>query len=96
MLPYLAQGAGMAIEDAHALAIALGQVKDVSSQVEQFAQARWQRNARVQRRAIRNGQIFHADGVVRWGRDLSMQLFGESLLDLPWLYRGQQRNMQGS
>ncbi len=90
MLPYLAQGAGMAIEDAQALADALSRVSDVPSQVEQFAQARWQRNARVQRRAIRNGQIFHASGLVRWGRDLSMRLGGESLLDLPWLYGGRQ------
>ena len=90
MLPYLAQGAGMAIEDAQALALALGQVSDVSSQVEHFTQARWQRNARVQRRAIRNGQIFHANGVMRWGRDLSMRLLGERLLDMPWLYGGRQ------
>ena len=88
MVPYLAQGAGMAIEDAHALAAALAGDAGVPSRVESYAQARWQRNARVQRRAARTGQIFHARGLVRWGRDMSMRLLGERLLDMPWLYRG--------
>jgi salicylate hydroxylase len=26
--------------------------------------------------------------VMRWGRDLSMRLLGERLLDVPWLYAG--------
>ncbi|MEO8015943.1 MAG: FAD-dependent oxidoreductase, partial [Polaromonas sp.] len=47
---------------------------------------RWQRNARVQARSQRNGQIFHAQGPLRWARDASMKLLGEKLLDLPWLY----------
>jgi hypothetical protein len=38
--------------------------------------------------AIRHGQIFQASGVVRWGRDVSMKLLGERLLDIPWLYGG--------
>jgi salicylate hydroxylase len=53
-----------------------------------YAQSRWRRNAQVQACAIRNGQIFHADGLVRWGRDIALRSLGERLLDLPWLYRG--------
>ena len=83
MLPYLAQGAGMAIEDAQALAEALARVTDVPGQVETYAQARWKRNARVQRSAVRNGQIFHASGAMRWARDTSMRMLGERLLDMP-------------
>ncbi len=90
MFPYLAQGAGMAIEDAAELARCLGgnsgSVANVPAQLQRYADVRWQRNARVQARAIRNGQVFHATGVVAWGRDLSMKLGGERLLDLPWLY----------
>ncbi|HEY3047922.1 MAG TPA: FAD-dependent oxidoreductase, partial [Polaromonas sp.] len=37
-------------------------------------------------RALRNGQIFHAEGLLRWGRDASLKLLGQKLLDLPWLY----------
>jgi len=100
MLPYLAQGAAMAIEDAATLAAALalgglfgGSVNrqggaDVVGSLQHYAQQRWQRNARVQARAIRNGEIFHATGVTRWGRDAAMKLLGKGLLDQPWLYGG--------
>jgi salicylate hydroxylase len=89
MLPYLAQGAGMAIEDAAALADVLSTpvLGDVAA-LERYAQTRWRRNARVQARAQRNGEIFHATGVQRWGRDAAMGLLGQRLLDVPWLYRG--------
>ncbi|MDO9195899.1 FAD-dependent monooxygenase [Rhodoferax sp.] len=89
MLPYLAQGAGMAIEDADELGRALAtDGLDVPAALRLYAGRRWQRNARVQAGAIRNGQVFHASGVVRWGRDAAMKLLGERLLDMPWLYRG--------
>ena len=89
MVPFLAQGAGMAIEDAQALSTAMtGAAPDLPAALQSYAQARWQRNARVQAGALRNGRIFHATGPVRWGRDTAMKLLGERLLDLPWLYRG--------
>ena len=89
MRPYMAQGAGMAIEDADTLGRCLALPgTDVPAKLAHFAQLRWQRNARVQQRAIRNGQIFHAQGLLRWGRDTSMRLLGEGLLDVPWLYDG--------
>jgi salicylate hydroxylase len=89
MRPYLAQGAGMAIEDAAELQRALAMHDlDVPLRLTRYALNRWERNARVQARSIRNGRIFHATGPVRWGRDLSLHLLGERLLDVPWLYRG--------
>lgn len=90
MRPYLAQGAGMAIEDADELGRLLKGTSplDVPAALHQYAAARWQRNARVQQRALRNGSIFHATGHLRWGRDMAMKLMGEQLLDLPWLYGG--------
>ncbi len=88
MRPYLAQGAGMAIEDAFELqqCLALPGLT-ASQQLQRWAQARWARNARVQARSRRNGRIFHAQGLARWGRDAAMRLLGERLLDQPWLYR---------
>ncbi len=90
MLPYLAQGAGMAIEDAaelgHVLALARDPAFDVPTVLQRYALNRWQRNARVQALALRNARVFHAQGLVRWGRDLSMKLLGARLLDMPWLY----------
>ncbi len=88
MRPYLAQGAGMAIEDAAELGSVMHGVtsQNVPAALQQYATNRWQRNARVQARALRNGQIFHTHGPMRWGRDVSMKLMGEKLLDMPWLF----------
>jgi len=90
MRPYLAQGAGMAIEDAAQLQRALSMHDlDVPLRLTRYAINRWQRNARVQARSLRNGRIFHATGPVRWGRDAVLRVLGERVLDLPWLYRGE-------
>ena len=87
MSPYLAQGAGMAIEDAAALAQALDMdAIEIPLRLRRYALNRWQRCAKVQARAARNGEIFHAQGPLRWGRDLSIRLLGARLLDVPWLY----------
>lgn len=92
MRPYLAQGAGMALEDARelerVLAVADGRTIDVPTALRRYALNRWPRCAQVQRRSRANGAIFHATGPLRWGRDAGMRLLGERLLDLPWLYRG--------
>jgi salicylate hydroxylase len=90
MRPYLAQGAAMALEDAHALGRCLGAVSDrildVQAALQRYALTRWQRVARVQRRARRNGEIFHATGPVRLARDWVMRAAGARVMDLPWLY----------
>lgn len=93
MLPYLAQGAAMALEDAQALqhclqAIAPGNAAQLPAALQGYAQARWQRCAQVQARAQRNARIFHATGPVQWGRDAALRLLGARLLDVPWLYAG--------
>jgi salicylate hydroxylase len=92
MRPYLAQGAGMAIEDAAELGLVLNRATPqiAPTALQHYAANRWQRNARVQARALRNGEIFHVTGPVRWSRDVAMKLMGEKLLDIPWLYRYQQ------
>jgi salicylate hydroxylase len=92
MRPYLAQGASMALEDAQALGRCLGAVRDrgvdVETALHRYALERWQRVARVQRRARRNGTIFHATGLLRLARDLAMRSAGGTrVMDLPWLYR---------
>lgn len=90
MRPYLAQGAGMAIEDAAELQRALAMDDlDIELRLRRYALNRWERNARVQARSIRNGHIFHAIGPVRWGRDMALRLLGGRLMDVPWLYRGE-------
>lgn len=88
MLPYLAQGAGMAIEDAHVLGQTMREasVAQWPLRLQAFARARNDRVARVQRTAARNGEVFHATGGVRWGRDWALRLAGERLMEARWLY----------
>lgn len=93
MLPYMAQGAGMALEDAHALVqLAAEQARqgalDAPSLFAQYAQARWARCARVQRKAMRNGHWFHASGFWAWARDLGLKSQAQRIMDVPWLYQG--------
>jgi len=89
MLPYLAQGAGMSIEDANMLGI---QFSLNPSQVDKklilsaYSKLRWRRNAIVQKRALLNQKIFHAKGVLAVARDSSLRIFGPQLLNMPWLY----------
>ena len=79
----------MAIEDAEQLgrSIALERLP-MGERLQHYANRRWQRCARVQARSIRNGEIFHSEGIVRWGRDAVLRVFGERVLDVPWLYAG--------
>jgi len=96
MRPYLAQGAAMALEDAWTLGQLLAaqggrQPVDWAPLFQRFAHLRWARNARVQAHSARNGRIFHAQGLLRLGRNLAMALGGEHLLDNPWLYSGPPR-----
>ena len=90
MRPFLAQGAGMAIEDAAELGRCLGPVEDLElalpAALGRYAMLRWERVSRVQARSRRNGEVFHATGLQRLGRDLGMALLGRHLMDLPWLY----------
>ena len=89
MLPYLAQGAGMAIEDAQALSENWQRKElNVEQRLQAYAQSRWQRVAKVQARARRNAQLFHASGVLAWGRDTAMRVGGAAVMDMPWLYGG--------
>lgn len=66
MLPYLAQGAGMAIEDAWAVAQAVAD-GDLSRLATRQA-----RTARVSRAAAANGRLYHAKGPARLIRNLGM------------------------
>ncbi|MBT0568821.1 FAD-dependent monooxygenase [Curvibacter sp. CHRR-16] len=87
MRPYLAQGAGMAIEDAQQLAASWQlHALQPTLALQHYARARWQRNAMVQAKAERNGRIFHLRGPLRWARDWALRTAGQQLMDQPWLY----------
>ena len=59
MLPFLAQGAGMAIEDAAVLADMLGKyLDDPADALRAYEGARWHRTARAQQSSRRQGRIY--------------------------------------
>ena len=87
MLPFLAQGAALAIEDAAVLGATLA-ADDVPGSLEAYGDRRGPRVRRVQREARRNGRIYHASGAVALGRDLVMRGLGPRRMTrrYDWLY----------
>jgi salicylate hydroxylase len=88
MVPFLAQGAAQAIEDADALAHILAQVQDIPAAVSTYSHHRVGRAARVQREALKLGHIYHMSGPMALARDATMRLLGSrGLLErYDWLY----------
>jgi salicylate hydroxylase len=92
MLPYLAQGAAMAIEDAWVLADALSTDAEVPHALNRYQAARDRRARRVQTTAARNGRLYHADSRgPRLVRDTMLRVLGSVggsafLARFDWLY----------
>jgi salicylate hydroxylase len=93
MLPFAAQGAGMAIEDAAVLAKCLGETAGetgagIPQALKRYAKLRRARVARVQRAAARNGKIYHLTGPMAFARDLSIKAMGarRMLARQDWIY----------
>lgn len=84
-LPFSAQGAAMAIEDAASLAIAL--CSHVVS-LDSYAARRLKRIAKLNRRAQLNQLAYHASGPIAKIRNLALRTVGGKKLiaDLDWLY----------
>ena len=93
MLPFAAQGAGMAIEDAAVLAKCLSETRGdngagIPAALQRYAQLRRARVARVQRTARRNGRIYHLAGPMALARDLAIKALGARymLARQDWIY----------
>ena len=86
MLPYLAQGAAMALEDAAVLAACVDSASSVAQAFTQYEAQRSARTTRVVRTAKRNGQIFHLGWPWSIARDAVLTLKGTQTVGLPWLY----------
>jgi salicylate hydroxylase len=88
MLPFAAQGAGMAIEDAAVLAQCMGDGSDVPAALQRYAAVRRPRVRRVQRTARQSGRIYHLHGPMALARDLTMQALGAQRLQArqDWIY----------
>ena len=89
MLPYLAQGAAMAIEDAAELGRCLADTRaDPAPALRLYERRRLARTARTQRAARRNGTVYHMGGVAGVARTLALSAIGgEGLIARhDWLY----------
>ena len=92
MLPFAAQGAGMAIEDAAVLAKCLAETldgpTDVTTALQRYAAMRRGRVGRVQRTARQSGRIYHLRGPMALARDLAMQAMSAARLQArqDWIY----------
>ena len=89
MLPFVAQGAGTAIEDAAVVAKCLQEGKDdVTAAFARYAKLRSSRLARVQRTARTTGEIYHLRGPFAVARDQSIRFLGGAnlLARQNWIY----------
>ena len=92
MLPFAAQGAAMAIEDAAVLAKCLGGVGEntagIPAALKRYARLRRSRVARVQRAARGAGRIYHLTGPAALARDLTIKAMGPQrmLARQNWIY----------
>ena len=90
-LPYLAQGAAMALEDAVVLADCVHREPKPADAFSAYENQRRPRVARLARQSRRQGRIYHLDGPLRLARNAMLaampsQLF---LAQLDWLYSWQ-------
>jgi salicylate hydroxylase len=92
MLPFAAQGAGMAIEDAAVLAQCLAGTGEnaavIPAALQRYAGLRRARVMRVQRTARRNGKVYHLSGAAALARDLFIRTVGprRMLARQDWIY----------
>lgn len=88
MVPFLAQGAAQAIEDAGVLADCLAESPGPSQALAAYSRRRAPRAARVQREAKAQARLYHLSGPLALARDLGMRTLGpERLLRrYDWLY----------
>ena len=92
MMPFMAQGAAMALEDVAVLIRSLHLSNDLPTALIAHEQVRWPRVTRVQHKSLANGRLFHKQsGIARaahWGlvSMVSQLAPGLAARQLDWLY----------
>jgi salicylate hydroxylase len=94
MLPFLAQGAAQAIEDARALGEVLTRGQNIETSLCAYQEARCPRAARVQRESRRQAKIYHLGGPRALLRDMALRALGPQklLARYDWLYDAHHAN----
>ena len=88
MLPFLAQGAAQAIEDAGVLGEVLGRGQTIEAGLLAYQEKRLPRAARVQKESRRQATIYHLGGPAAFLRDAALRALGpeKMLARYDWLY----------
>lgn len=88
ILPFLAQGGVMALEDAVVLADLLAEAPNVATALRQYEVERSQRVRKIMATARRNGQIYALDGPFALARNFGMMLIGGEriMAGYDWIY----------
>jgi salicylate hydroxylase len=92
-LPYLAQGAAMALEDACVLSSTLQNSDDIPSAFQDFFKLRFVRTSAIQKRSRQLGKIYHATGVLRQARNIVLKATPRRSFmnhQMSWIYRWRQ------
>lgn len=86
-LPFLAQGAVMALEDGCILAAQIA-AAPLAEALAAYEQARKPRTTAIQQQSRRNGRIYHASGLHALARNMALRLAGAAILDRQtrWIY----------
>ncbi len=86
MLPFVAQGAAMAIEDGIVLASSLSSFDNVELGLNDYENKRKYRTAKAQKTATRNATIFHLSDFFAIFRNLVMKFFIKKIMDSFYKY----------
>ena len=86
MLPFVAQGAAMAIEDGIVLASSLSSFENVELGLNDYENKRKCRTAKAQKTATRNAKIFHLSDFFAIFRNLVMKFFIKKIMDSFYKY----------
>lgn len=88
MLPFIAQGAAAALEDAEALGRHVKRTGEIDTAFRAYERERQMRTNRMQSAARFSGKMYHAGGALRWLRDFRLGWNSDRLLDgNGWIYR---------
>jgi len=85
-LPFMAQGAAMAIEDSAVLAACLDTSAEVAANLQRYENLRRERTARIQKGSRRNAKIFHLSGVQAWLRNRAAKVAGNNTMNTLYRY----------
>jgi salicylate hydroxylase len=84
-LPFMAQGAAMAIEDAAVLAACVGDTNDVAQALRRYESLRRARTSRIQLGSRGNARLFHLRPPYSWLRNRALGKARGNVMD--WVFR---------